>query len=171
MEVIKNRLPRVEAVIMAEGIQLKDLGSYYQGLCPFHDDKSPSLTVYKSNNHFYCYGCYTSGDAISFIQKYHKKSFKDALSYLNIKDYKSSWYKPKLSMIDMIVDEEKQGIDVRAKYGKGINDTLLAKEMVKLVNYNSSLHDNVKVNENDQVLADKLNALANSAVDTIIYDD
>jgi DNA primase len=171
MEVIRNKLPRVEAVIMAEGIQLRDCGSYYQGLCPFHEDKSPSFTVYKDTQKYHCFGCNVWGDVVGFIMRLHDKTFKQALAYLNIRDYKSSWRKPKASMIDMIVAEEKQGIDVKAKYGDEFIQTLLAKEIIKLSNPINNLHNIVKVNKNDQVLADKLIALANSAVDTIIYDE
>lgn len=130
MQVVKTKLPRIEDVIQAEGIVLHDKGGYYVGLCPFHDDKDPSLVIYKGKHYFKCYGCYALGDSIGFIMKLHKKSFKEALKYLNIKDFKLK-PRPKPSMIDVIAKEEAEGVDVIAKYGKEFIQTLLGKEFAK----------------------------------------
>lgn len=52
-------------------------------VCPFHDEKLPSMVIYKRNNTFHCFGCQKGGTAIDFIMHLHGKSFKDAVNYLN----------------------------------------------------------------------------------------
>jgi hypothetical protein len=71
-------------VIEQEGIKLKKAGRAYKTLCPFHEDKNPSFYVYPDSNRFICYGCGERGDAIDFIMKLKRVSFKEALEYLGI---------------------------------------------------------------------------------------
>jgi hypothetical protein len=70
-------------VVERAGVELKRQGSRHVGVCPFHADKVPSFYVF-DNQHFHCYGCGEHGDAIDFVQKYHKCDFKDALKMLGI---------------------------------------------------------------------------------------
>ncbi len=51
-------------------------------LCPFHDEKTGSFTVYKNDNHFYCYGCQVHGDVITFVMKQEDLSFVEACKRL-----------------------------------------------------------------------------------------
>lgn len=50
--------------------------------CPFHDERSPSFTVYTDQNRYFCFGCQTAGDVINLIQELHNLKFKDAVLYL-----------------------------------------------------------------------------------------
>ena len=63
-------------------IALKKLGQNFQGLCPFHDDKSPSLSVSLEKKIFRCFGCGTSGNAITFLRKHKNLPFPDAVRML-----------------------------------------------------------------------------------------
>ena len=63
-------------------ISLKRAGSNLKGLCPFHNEKTPSFTVYPSDNSFYCFGCGVGGDQISFTMKIEHLDYPDALKYL-----------------------------------------------------------------------------------------
>src|SRR5262249_45834367 len=54
------------------------------GLCPLHDEKTPSFTVNPEKNVWYCHGCHEGGDTISFVMKLHGVDFKDALKLLKI---------------------------------------------------------------------------------------
>ena len=65
--------------IIQERIPLTKKGSNYIGLCPFHDDKNPSLSVSPSKHIYKCFSCNASGNAITFVQNYDKISFMDAL--------------------------------------------------------------------------------------------
>ncbi|KUO52357.1 MAG: hypothetical protein APF76_04800 [Desulfitibacter sp. BRH_c19] len=63
-------LVRIEDTIQAfSGVELNKKGTKLFGTCPFHEDKSPSLAVYPNKNDFYCFGCGTGGDSISFVEK------------------------------------------------------------------------------------------------------
>ena len=63
-------------------ISLKRAGSNLKGLCPFHSEKTPSFTVYPSDNSFYCFGCGAGGDAITFIRKRENLDYPDAVELL-----------------------------------------------------------------------------------------
>ncbi len=62
--------------------KLRKVGTTLVGLCPFHQEKTPSFTIYLNSNTFYCFGCQTFGDSISFIQKTKNLSFSEAVRWL-----------------------------------------------------------------------------------------
>jgi DNA primase len=69
--------------IVGEHLQLKRAGGgSLKGLCPFHDEKSPSFQVTPTRNLFHCFGCGEGGDVISFIQKIDHLSFAEAVELL-----------------------------------------------------------------------------------------
>lgn len=78
---IRSRSDIVE-VISECGIPLRPAGRDYKGLCPFHDEKTPSFNVSVQKQVFYCFGCQTGGNVISFVQKYEGKSFMETLEWL-----------------------------------------------------------------------------------------
>ncbi len=63
-------------------ISLKRAGSNLKGLCPFHSEKTPSFTVYPSDNSFYCFGCGVGGNAITFIRQIEHLDYPDAIEFL-----------------------------------------------------------------------------------------
>ncbi len=63
-------------------VQLRRSGSSYKGLCPFHDEKTPSFNVSPLRKGFKCFGCGEGGDAISFLMKIEGKSFPEAVRKL-----------------------------------------------------------------------------------------
>jgi len=69
-------------VISECGVPLKPAGKDYKARCPFHDEKTPSFSVSPQKQIFYCFGCQTGGNVISFIQKYEGKSFIEAVEWL-----------------------------------------------------------------------------------------
>lgn len=68
--------------LVGQTVRLKRQGKDYVGLCPFHDEKSPSFSVSPAKGFFYCYGCKAGGDAISFVMKRDRVEFKEALHLL-----------------------------------------------------------------------------------------
>lgn len=68
--------------IVSNYVSLKKRGSNAIGICPFHNEKTPSFTVYNDTQSFYCYGCATGGDAITFLQKIENIDFIDAVRLL-----------------------------------------------------------------------------------------
>jgi DNA primase len=79
---VRERSP-IESVV-GEYVQLRNAGGgALKGLCPFHEEKSPSFNV--SNGLFHCFGCSEGGDAIAFIQKIEHLSFAEAIERLAAK--------------------------------------------------------------------------------------
>lgn len=63
-------------------VKLNRIGSNYKGLCPFHNEKTPSFTVSEDKQMFHCFGCKEGGDVISFLMKHDNLEFTDALEVL-----------------------------------------------------------------------------------------
>lgn len=80
LEDLKFRNP-IEDVISSY-VSLKRAGSNLVGLCPFHNEKSPSFTVFPATRGFYCFGCGAGGDAISFIMKAENLDYIGAVAHL-----------------------------------------------------------------------------------------
>ena len=76
--------PDILGVIQAEGVELKQRGRLWWGLCSFHSEKTSSFCVDPERQHWKCFGCCASGDSIDFIVKLKGLSFPDALRYLGI---------------------------------------------------------------------------------------
>ncbi|MGY5217240.1 DNA primase [Clostridium butyricum] len=68
--------------IISENVRLKKSGRNYVGLCPFHNDKSPSLSVSQDKQIYKCFSCGEAGNVITFVMKYKKLTFYEASKYL-----------------------------------------------------------------------------------------
>lgn len=68
--------------LISSYVSLQRAGSLMKGLCPFHSERSPSFTVYPSDNSFYCFGCGAGGNAITFIKRAENLDFEDAVEFL-----------------------------------------------------------------------------------------
>ncbi len=80
IEEIKSRVDIVE--LASEYLTLKKGGRNYLGLCPFHQEKTPSFTVNREKQIFYCFGCGEGGNAITLLMKIANKSFPEAIKHL-----------------------------------------------------------------------------------------
>jgi len=80
---ILNRTDIIEVV--GHFVKLKKRGVNYLGLCPFHNEKSPSFTVSPSKEIYKCFGCGKTGNTISFLMEHEKHSYVDALRWLAAK--------------------------------------------------------------------------------------
>src|SRR5579859_2022012 len=66
--------------IVGEYVKLKKSGAQnYSGLCPFHQEKTPSFSVHATRQFFHCFGCGASGDVFTFVQKVENITFPEAL--------------------------------------------------------------------------------------------
>jgi len=68
--------------VVGEFVKLKKRGTNYLGLCPFHNEKSPSFTVSPAKEIFKCFGCGKSGNSITFLMEHEKYSYVEALRWL-----------------------------------------------------------------------------------------
>jgi DNA primase len=68
--------------VIGARVALKKAGSNYKGLCPFHDEKTPSFSVSPDKGFFHCFGCGAHGNAIDFVMTYENRSFPEAVEAL-----------------------------------------------------------------------------------------
>jgi len=81
---ITDLLNRVDIVdVVGRYVQLKKGGANYMGLCPFHNEKSPSFTVSPTKQFYHCFGCGAHGTAIGFLIEYSGMGFVDAVKDLS----------------------------------------------------------------------------------------
>ncbi|WP_026665227.1 DNA primase [Butyrivibrio sp. FC2001] len=82
-EIIEEVRSRSDIVdIIGQYVSLKRSGANYVGLCPFHNEKSPSFSVSPSKQMFYCFGCRVGGNVFSFLMKYDNLTFGEAMKTL-----------------------------------------------------------------------------------------
>jgi len=80
---IADLIARVDIVdVVGRYVQLKKGGANYMGLCPFHNEKSPSFTVSPTKQFYHCFGCGAHGTAIGFLMEYSGLGFVDAIKDL-----------------------------------------------------------------------------------------
>lgn len=68
--------------LIREHVALKNKGREYVGLCPFHDDHSPSMYIVPSKQIYHCFSCGAGGNALGFVMNYHRMQFREALEHL-----------------------------------------------------------------------------------------
>lgn len=68
--------------VISSYVKLQKKGSSYFGLCPFHNEKSPSFSVSRQKQMYYCFGCGAGGNVFTFLMEYENYSFLEALKYL-----------------------------------------------------------------------------------------
>lgn len=68
--------------VIQDYVSLRKAGTNYKGLCPFHNEKSPSFTVNRDRGFFHCFGCNTGGDVFKFIELQEKLGFQDTVKHV-----------------------------------------------------------------------------------------
>ncbi len=82
-ELIEEIRTRNDIVDVISGyVRLQKKGSSYFGLCPFHNEKSPSFSVSREKQMYYCFGCGAGGNVFTFLMEYENYSFVEAVKYL-----------------------------------------------------------------------------------------
>lgn len=77
---LKNQVDIVS--VIGDVVPLKKMGASWKGLCPFHQEKTPSFNVHRDKGVFKCFGCGVGGDVVSFIELHQKVAFPEAVRYL-----------------------------------------------------------------------------------------
>ena len=79
-DLIEEVRSRNDIVDVVSGyVKLTRKGSNYFGLCPFHNEKSPSFSVSRGKQMYYCFGCGAGGNVFTFLMEYENYSFQEAL--------------------------------------------------------------------------------------------
>ena len=82
-EVVQEVLLRTDIVdVIGDYVQLKRTGANAKGLCPFHQEKTPSFTVSPAKGLFYCFGCHASGNVFRFLMQHEQMTFPEAVRFL-----------------------------------------------------------------------------------------
>jgi DNA primase len=80
---VEDLLARINIVdIVSQHVKLRRTGKNLVGLCPFHQEKTPSFTVSIEKQIYYCFGCHEGGNAINFLMKYENLTFQETLENL-----------------------------------------------------------------------------------------
>lgn len=77
---LKTRINIVD--VIGRDVDLKKSGSGYKGLCPFHNEKTPSFSVNERDQYFHCFGCHAKGDVISYVMQRQGLTFMEAVEKL-----------------------------------------------------------------------------------------
>src|SRR5438477_9928209 len=80
IETIKAKVDIVEEIGLV--VVLQKSGKSFKGLCPFHNERTPSFYVFAETQTWRCFGCNEGGDVFSFVQKQQSLEFRDTLLYL-----------------------------------------------------------------------------------------
>ena len=70
--------------VISSYVNLKRRGKTLVGLCPFHNEKTPSFTVYPDTRSFYCFGCGAGGDVISFVRRIDNLDYIEAVKAVDV---------------------------------------------------------------------------------------
>ena len=109
--------------VVSSYVQLKKAGRSYKGLCPFHNEKTPSFTVSQEKQLFHCFGCGEGGSVIQFIEKIENLDFVETIQFLaqragirlpegDEKADDSAFYAKKKKMLDMYRQTARFYVDV-----------------------------------------------------------
>ena len=138
IEKLKNQIDIVD--IIEHFLPVKKMGTNYKCVCPFHDDRNPSMSISQSKQIFHCFACKAGGDAIKFVMDYEKLTYPEAiekiaqisnfsLEYINDKVPTQKENKHILEKANAFYRSEffKHEAAVRYIYSRGINDAMIEK--------------------------------------------
>ena len=110
--------------VVQEFVSLKKRGVNYIGLCPFHNEKTPSFTVSPSKGIFKCFGCGKGGNAVNFIMEHESLSYPEALRYLARK-YHIEIEEKELTAEDIERKNERESMLVLSSYAARVFEETL----------------------------------------------
>lgn len=135
IEELKNRIDILD--IISHYVSVKKAGRNYVCVCPFHDDKNPSMSINVNDGYYHCFACKAGGDAITFVMEYEKLSYPEAIEKiaqmtnfsLEYSNEKSHFKVDKkiLEIVNAYYQSElyKNEEAVKYLYNRGFNDNLI----------------------------------------------
>ncbi len=103
--------------VVSDYVHLKKAGANYKGVCPFHDEKTPSFTVSPAKGIYKCFGCGASGNSAKFIMEHEKVSFPEALKIL-AKKYHIEIIEQQITDEQVHEKEERDALYIVTEYAK-----------------------------------------------------
>lgn len=119
-----NWVDEVKGAAQISEVVGRYLGGARQGMirCPFHKDKTPSMSINSQKNMFYCFGCGVGGDSITFVQKMDNLEFIDACKKI------AEWYGIKINRIGVVSDERRAYEQLILWASNNLNNSHIVKE-------------------------------------------
>lgn len=111
--------------IISSYVQLKRRGKNLVGLCPFHNEKTPSFTVYPESQSYYCFGCGAGGEVINFIRRAENLDYVEAVSYLCDK---ASMVMPSDNFDNSLAEKRKRMYEINKEAARYFNSCLNSEE-------------------------------------------
>lgn len=111
--------------VISSYVQLKRRGKNLVGLCPFHNEKTPSFTVYPESQSYFCFGCGAGGEVINFIRRAENLDYVEAVSYLCDK---ASMVMPSDGYDDSIAQKRKRMYEINREAARFFNACLYSEE-------------------------------------------
>lgn len=118
--------------VISSYVTLKKRGSTSVGLCPFHNEKTPSFTVYNDTQSFYCFGCGAGGDAIGFIRKIENLDYTDAVKLLA---QRAGMQMPQEGFDDSLSKRRRRIFEINRESAKFYHSCLMSGEGKKGLDY------------------------------------
>ena len=111
--------------VISSYVQLKRRGKNLVGLCPFHNEKTPSFTVYPESQSYYCFGCGAGGEVINFIRRAENLDYVEAVSHLCDK---SGMVMPTDGYDNSIAEKRRRMYDINKEAARFFNSYLFSEE-------------------------------------------
>lgn len=121
----------IESVI-SPYVNLRRRGKLLTGLCPFHNEKTPSFTVYPDSNSFYCFGCGAGGEIVTFIRRVENLDFVEAVKSLA---QKAGMQMPEDGFDDTVSKHRAKMLEANREAAKFFNDTLMSPQGRRALDY------------------------------------
>lgn len=118
--------------VISPYVDLKRRGKNLIGLCPFHNEKTPSFTVYPDTQSFYCFGCGAGGEIISFVRRIENIDYIEAVKSLADK---SGMAMPEDGYDDSLIIKRKRMYEMNKEAAKFFHQTLISEEGKTALNY------------------------------------
>lgn len=113
-------------------VSLRKRGSTSKGLCPFHNEKTPSFTVYSDTQSFYCFGCGAGGDVVTFIKKIENLDYIDAVKLLA---QRAGMQMPQEGFDDSLSKKRRKVFEINRETAKFYNYYLMSEQGKKGLEY------------------------------------
>lgn len=118
--------------VISTYVTLKKRGATFVGLCPFHNEKTPSFTVYPDTQSFYCFGCGVGGDAVTFIRKIQNLDYMDAVKSLA---ERAGMQMPSEGFDDSLSKKRRRILDANRRAAKFYYERLMSDEGKNALSY------------------------------------